>query len=115
MVGIMFAGLAGIGGGTIPMSSPLYFAANTFGWSSVVLSKLSFAVTLLRIVEYRVKYFVWFIIVTTSVCGFAQIPWVYLRCSPTQKLWDPTIPGTCGSFDVFTSYTLFNSCMFLVS
>jgi hypothetical protein len=115
MVGLIFAGLAGAGGGTISPTSPLNFACNTFGWASIVLGKLSFATTLLRIVGPKVKYFVWFVIVTTGVTGAAQIPWVYFRCSPTEKLWNPALPGTCGSFDVFTKYTIFCSGMFCLS
>lgn len=34
---------------------------------------------------------------------------VFLQCTPTEKLWNKTLPGTCWSPDVLNNYSYFTS------
>ncbi|KAH8897992.1 hypothetical protein GQ53DRAFT_593950, partial [Thozetella sp. PMI_491] len=78
-----------------------------FAMGASSLSKTSFAVTLLRIVNSYLKYLVWFIIVSVNSLYFANILYSWFRCSPIPKLWDNSIDGTCSDVNTYETYSLF--------
>jgi len=73
------------------------------------LSKTSFAITLLRLVETSplLKVVLWFIIVTLNAFYVANILYSWFRCSPSQKLWSFTVEGTCSDVTIYVNYSLF--------
>lgn len=77
---------------------PIFLHQNigtAFVITGAVWSKTSFGLTLLRVTEGKLKAAMWFMIVSMNVAmGLsALLPWV--QCSPIEKSWDNTIPGTC--------------------
>ncbi|KAI0149811.1 hypothetical protein F4776DRAFT_659708 [Hypoxylon sp. NC0597] len=62
---------------------------------SAAWSKTSFAVTLLRITNGRIKTLLWAIIITMNVFMTVGAMSLFLQCSPVAKSWDHDIPGTC--------------------
>ncbi len=81
--------------------------ASTFSILAAVLSKTSFAVTLLRITNGYTKMFVWFAIVVMNIgMGLAAL-FVWVKCSPPRKTWETTIPGTCLDENAMMVYSVF--------
>lgn len=62
---------------------------------AITLSKISFGITLLRLTDHWLKYYVWFGIATLAIFALpvAVIPWV--QCKPLAKTFLDLIPGTC--------------------
>ncbi|KAI0384188.1 hypothetical protein F5Y04DRAFT_293521 [Hypomontagnella monticulosa] len=58
-------------------------------------SKTSFAVTVLRIAQGKMKTFLWSIIITMNVFMTIGALSLFLRCSPVVKSWDEHISGKC--------------------
>ncbi|KAH8889260.1 hypothetical protein GQ53DRAFT_690401 [Thozetella sp. PMI_491] len=81
----------------------------TFGLLAIVWSKTSFAFTLLRLVDGKIKALIWLIIISMNiaVCLEAMITW--LQCDPVSRTWDPTVPGMCWQKDVINGYGIFIS------
>lgn len=72
-------------------------------------SKISFGVTLLRLIKGKMRWFVWFCIVTlfAIMVPSAVNPWV--QCKPMQKAWNDAIPGKCNSAKGTVQYGIFNA------
>ncbi|KAK9419907.1 hypothetical protein SUNI508_06913 [Seiridium unicorne] len=80
----------------------------TFGILSTTISKTSFALTLYRIVISQwVKYLLIFVIVTINLS--MNLVWIFgfAKCTPLQRLWDSSVPGTCWSKTNLVRYQLF--------
>ncbi|KAG4434501.1 hypothetical protein IFR05_010006 [Cadophora sp. M221] len=83
-----------------PSSIPLLLQPNThaglFSVMAAGLSKTSFAATLLRLMpDTWQRVAIWFIIISTNtIMGISGIS-VYVQCSPIERVWNRTIPGTC--------------------
>ncbi|KAK0730087.1 hypothetical protein B0H67DRAFT_23334 [Lasiosphaeris hirsuta] len=72
--------------------------ANISGFTSVLgvaFSKTSFAITLLRLTDGWLKWFVWFIIITLNLTQHASAVFFWVSCDPPAKTWNPTLEGTC--------------------
>jgi hypothetical protein len=80
---------------------------STFSMLAAVLSKTSFAVTLLRITTGYTKLGVWLVIVVMNVAMDLSALFYWIQCNPPRKSWDPTTPGTCWSTDTVTAYSIF--------
>ncbi|KAK3335102.1 hypothetical protein B0T19DRAFT_6 [Cercophora scortea] len=83
--------------------------AGTFSITAAAWSKTSFAITLLRLTHGWHKWVVWFIIVSVNVTmGLSALfPWV--SCTPVQKSWDSTVPGTCWDPSIVVHYNTFSA------
>lgn len=88
-----------------------------FAILAAIFSKISFALTLLRISNFRTRILLWFIIasVSLSLGGSALILWI--QCTPLSKNWDFTAEGTCWNHQVYITYGvasggLSDSCLF---
>ncbi len=81
----------------------------TFSILAAVLSKTSFAVTLLRITEGYIKMCVWLVIGTMNLAMGLSAVFTWVKCNPPAKTWDPLTPGTCWDADAMTSYAIFAS------
>ncbi|KAI1442826.1 hypothetical protein F5Y02DRAFT_429439 [Annulohypoxylon stygium] len=62
---------------------------------AIAWSKTSFAVTLLNIDKGRIRIVIWAIIVSTNLLLVMAAFSFLFQCSPVEKLWNPTVPGTC--------------------
>jgi hypothetical protein len=71
-------------------------------------SKTSFAITMLRVTEGKVKVLIWFIIVTVNLAlgGSALIAWI--QCTPINKGWDSDVQGTCWDPQVNVNFGIFS-------
>lgn len=83
----------------------------TFGILATTTSKTSFAVTLYRIATNQwMKYFLIFIIVTINIS--MNLVWIFgfAKCTPVERVWDKTVPGTCWDGQKLLKYQLFAAC-----
>jgi hypothetical protein len=74
----------------------IWIIASALGPVSIATSKSSFALTLLRLATARWHVvLLWFVLVTTNlslcICGIL----VLARCTPIERIWDFSVPGTC--------------------
>lgn len=79
---------------------------------AIVWSKTSFAITLVRLVQGRLKAFIWFIIITMNLFMIISIINIWISCSPVEKLYNPTVPGRCWPINVIVDYAIFSGCKF---
>ncbi|KAH8650882.1 hypothetical protein BGZ60DRAFT_436753 [Tricladium varicosporioides] len=105
----------GIGGhiydvspGKLKIGVKLLYIGEFFAIIAVAISKTSFAVTLLRLAtKHWHMYMIWFIIISLNLvmwfCGLFQ----FIQCSPVEKLWDLTAPGTCWDPHIQINYAIF--------
>jgi hypothetical protein len=74
-----------------------YYGASALSISvaAITLSKISFGVTLLRLTDGWLRYYVYFAITTLAIFAIpaAVLPWVL--CKPITKTFVDIIPGTC--------------------
>lgn len=78
---------------------------------AAVWSKTSFAITLLRITDGKIKPVVWFVIVSMNLLMgvHALMPWI--QCNPVSKTWNRDEPGTCWDPRVNIVYGIVAGCM----
>ena len=67
----------------------------TFSIIAVILAKMSFGMTLLRLVDGKTRYVVWFLVLSTSIIGGIGAIFLWVQCNPVVKNWQPMLPGTC--------------------
>jgi hypothetical protein len=76
---------------------------------SATLSKISFGVTLLRLTSGKLRWFVWFCIVTLFIFVIPSALFTWIQCHPVAKAWDPSIEGTCWPASITINYGIFNA------
>lgn len=79
----------------------------TFSILAAVWSKTSFALTLLRLMSGRMRILLWVIIATINIFMGLNAIFMWARCSPPSKVWEPFGPGTCWGENVYPSYGMF--------
>jgi hypothetical protein len=72
-------------------------------------SKISFGLTLLRLTNGRLRWFVWFCIITLFLVMLPSALFAWISCTPFKKQFDPTIPGTCWPGYMLVDYGIFNA------
>ncbi|KAH8708355.1 hypothetical protein GQ44DRAFT_743198 [Phaeosphaeriaceae sp. PMI808] len=75
---------------------------------AIIWSKTSFAITLLRIVEGRMKYFVWFILISMNLFMTMSVINIWVSCHPVEKVYNPSVPGSCWPVSVIIDYATFS-------
>ena len=85
--------------------------AGTFSPTAVIWSKTSFAVTLLRVTEGKMKAFVWFLIVSGNIIMGLTPVFLWVQCKPVEKSWNPFVPGTCWAPEVLVKFNIFSGGM----
>ncbi|KAK0651150.1 hypothetical protein B0T16DRAFT_489222 [Cercophora newfieldiana] len=73
----------------------LGMCATTLAITSQSWSKTSFAITLLRISDGWLSWFLWFVIVSMNVLFGLAALFLWVGCSPLEKAWHPRVQGTC--------------------
>ncbi|KAK3385828.1 hypothetical protein B0H63DRAFT_449829 [Podospora didyma] len=83
----------------------------TFGMLAVVWSKTSFAITLLRLTEGRIKTFVWCVIILMNLVMILEALIVWVQCTPISKTWIKETPGYCWDSHKINIYGAFAGCL----
>ncbi len=93
----------------MPTQALISYVAGFFTILGTIWSKTSFSITLLRISTGRLRWLVWFIIISVNlVLGVsATIHWT--QCWPLQKLFYYNMEGTCLPLHVVQSWQIFAS------
>ncbi|KAI0517650.1 hypothetical protein F5B22DRAFT_645832 [Xylaria bambusicola] len=76
---------------------------------STTSARISFATTLLQLVNYYEKRFVWFSIITLAAVAMPAVIFPFVSCIPYEKIFDPSIPGTCTGDAVSLGYFIFEA------
>jgi len=79
----------------------------TFSILAATWSKTSFALTLLRLMQGRMRILLWFIIATVNIFMSLNAIFMWVRCTPVQKTWNPYAYGTCWDPWVYPNYGMF--------
>ncbi|KAI6778035.1 uncharacterized protein J7T54_005822 [Emericellopsis cladophorae] len=84
----------------------------TFVAFAIPLSKISFAITLLRLTAGYWRYLVWSTIASMALLSLpaAVLPWI--QCRPFRKTFDQTIPGECFDPATLINYAIFVSAWY---
>jgi len=72
-------------------------------------SKISFGVTLLRLTTGKIRWSVWFSVVTLFIFMLPSAFITWIQCTPTAKAWDPTLEGHCWDALYTVNYGIFNA------
>lgn len=84
------------------------YIAGFFSILAACWSKISFAITLLRVVtNHRVKLLLWFIIVSVNLVLGANATIQFAQCWPPPRLWHPGGSGSCWPRYVVIRYNIF--------
>ncbi|KAL5603913.1 hypothetical protein FOVSG1_006663 [Fusarium oxysporum f. sp. vasinfectum] len=92
----------------LALTATIAAAAYPFLLLSIMWSKSSFGVTLLRITTEWMKRAVWGLIISINVfLGFSILIY-YIQCTPVQALWDIRVKGKCWDRDIAMKYHVFS-------
>jgi hypothetical protein len=90
--------------------------ANKFNWISQgfhVMStnwgKVSIALFLVRIIQTH-KYILYGGIVLLTIINSVCVYTIFGQCTPTTRLWGPSVPGSCWNPNVQRNYAFFQGC-----
>ncbi|KAA8635303.1 hypothetical protein SMACR_01590 [Sordaria macrospora] len=73
----------------------------------VFFSKVSFAVTLLRLTDGWLRQLIWFIIITLTLGQMSSSFMFWLRCTPAEATWNPHIKEKkCWDSNAFLTYSI---------
>ena len=79
----------------------------TFSILAATWSKTAFAITLLRLMQGRMKILLWAIIVTVNISMGLNATFMWIRCTPVSKTWNPYTPGSCWEPHIYPIYGMF--------
>ncbi|KAK3298691.1 putative integral membrane protein [Chaetomium fimeti] len=84
------------------------------GFASVIAvacSKTSFGLTLLRLTDGWIKWYIIGLLVLLNVTHYSSSVFFWVSCNPPAKTWDMTIPGECWPISVTVNTSMFfGSC-----
>ncbi|KAI1158275.1 hypothetical protein F5B18DRAFT_641503 [Nemania serpens] len=83
--------------------------SGVFSILAAAISKTSFALTLLRISNDWVRWFVWFAILTINVVLGLSLIFNWVQCTPVEKNFNIFIPGSCWPKATLIRYNAFAS------
>lgn len=91
----------------IPIVAEYSYAAAFATLLGVSWSKTSFAVSILRISNGRMRWFIWFIIISTNMVLITNAILLYAQCTPIKRLFDEQAEGTCWPKTIGEHYQTF--------
>lgn len=98
----------------LPTAVKYMFIGEYFCFYSMPLGKASFCVTLLRLTTVRWhKWILWFIMLSFAIGMMAVGVMQWAQCQPVQKLWDPSVKGSCWHYSVFSIFGIVIGCKWL--
>jgi Fungal rhodopsin domain len=74
-----------------------------FAILAAMLSKISFAITLFRISERRMRVVLCFVIATVFIALGCSALFAWIQCTPIARNWDYTVKGTCWNPRVYVT------------
>ncbi|KAK3937025.1 hypothetical protein QBC46DRAFT_295108 [Diplogelasinospora grovesii] len=83
--------------------------AGTFSILAALWSKMSFAITVLRISSGWTKALVWFIIITVNISLGIAVAFTWCQCTPIAKTWQPNLKGECWPKYIQIRYNIFTA------
>lgn len=89
---------------------PFGIQSNISGFTSVIavaLSKTSFAITLLRLSDGWIRWFVIGLIVLLTVTHYTSAIFFWVSCNPPEKTWNFLADGECWPVSVTVNYSMF--------
>jgi hypothetical protein len=81
----------------------------TFSILAAVLSKTSFAFTLLRVTKGYTKLCIWVGIGVMNTAMGLGVLFTWIQCSPPSKTWDRAQSGTCWDSEAMTAYSILSA------
>lgn len=84
-------------------------AAGSTTLTAAIWSKTSFALTLLRLVEGRLKWLIWFIIITMNIAMGLSALFNWIQCTPVESTWNVGMERTCWDPQIVPRYNMFSS------
>ena len=75
-------------------------------------SKTSFAITMLRLTEGRLRIAIWVLLISMNVFLAIGCVLFFVHCTPLEKVWVSEYPGTCWSFSIAVNFGIFSSGKF---
>lgn len=79
----------------------------TFSILAAVWSKTAFALTLLRLMKDWMRWVLYFIILSMNIAMDLNAIFLWVRCTPSAKTWNPRLEGTCWEPHVYPTYGMF--------
>jgi hypothetical protein len=84
-------------------------AAGCLSIAGNMISKTSFVFTLLRIVTGRLRWVLWFAMISMNLITVVQIICLLVQCQPISAAWDPRVIGTCWPLATILAVSVFTS------
>lgn len=72
-------------------------------------SKISFGITLLRLTTGKIRWSVWFSVLTLFLFMLPSAFITWIQCTPTARAWNPAIEGHCWDATYTVNYGIFNA------
>lgn len=96
----------------VPLENLLTFGilSNTSGFTSIIAvacSKTSFAITLLRLSDGWMKWFIIALLVLLNTTHYISALFFWVSCNPPAKTYNVMLPGECWPTSVTVKYSLF--------
>lgn len=89
---------------------PFTASSGVFAICAAIWSKTSFALTLIRLTEGKLKIAIWVIIVTMNIAMGISAMLPFVDCNPVQRSWNPNITtGSCWPLSVIVNYDIFSA------
>ena len=70
-------------------------------------SKTSFALTMLRLSTGWVRWFIYFVMVSTNLTTAVSASLHWIQCSPVDRLWRQHLEGTCLPLSTVNGFNMF--------
>jgi hypothetical protein len=99
----------------VPLENLIQFGvqSNISGFASVIAvacSKTSFAITLLRLTDGWMRWFVIGLMVLLNVTHYISAVFFWVSCNPPAKTYNPLLPGECWPISVTVNFSFFVGC-----
>ncbi|KAL1841068.1 hypothetical protein VTJ49DRAFT_7452 [Mycothermus thermophilus] len=89
---------------------PFGIQSNVSGFTSILAvacSKTSFAITLLRLSDGWMKWFIIVLVILLNLTHYTSSIFFWVSCNPPAKTWNPLLEGECWPISVTVNYSLF--------
>jgi hypothetical protein len=83
--------------------------SGTLSLTAAIWSKTSFAITLLKLTHGRLKWAIWFIIISMNIAMGCSALFNWIHCTPVRKNWDFLMPGACWDYKIVVNYNIFSA------
>jgi lysylphosphatidylglycerol synthetase-like protein (DUF2156 family) len=78
---------------------------------AIIWSKTSFGITILRLARDKLRILVICVMVLMNVAMGLQAVFVWVKCDPVQKNWQPSLKGKCWPLEVSNGYAVFSGAL----